>query len=46
VWRIPDVTIDMLNAAAWPWIMVGVYLPMLYLVLRRSSSVPARLGRT
>jgi hypothetical protein len=40
VWRIPGVTIEMLNAAAWPWIMVAVYLPMLYLVLRRSGSVP------
>jgi hypothetical protein len=37
VWRIPGVTLDMLNAAGWPWIMVGVYLPMLYLVLRRSD---------
>lgn len=37
VWRIPGVTLDMLNAAGWPWILVGVYLPMLYLVLRRSE---------
>jgi hypothetical protein len=39
-WEDQAVTIAMRNDAAWPMILGTVYLPMLYLVLRQSSSVP------
>jgi hypothetical protein len=43
-WGIPDFTVPGLNAASWPAILLAVYLPMLYLVLKRpngSQSSPA-----
>jgi hypothetical protein len=34
-WGIPDFTVPGLSAAGWPAILGAVYLPMLYLVLKR-----------
>ena len=34
-WGIPDFTVPGLNEASWPAILLAVYLPMLYLVLKR-----------
>lgn len=34
-WGIPDFTVPGLNAASWPAMLLAVYLPMLYLVLKR-----------
>jgi hypothetical protein len=34
-WGIPDFTVAGLNAASWPAILLAVYLPMLYLVLKK-----------
>jgi hypothetical protein len=39
-WEDQGITIAMRNDAAWPMILGTVYLPMLYLVLRRTSRVP------
>jgi hypothetical protein len=44
-WGIPDFTVPGLNRASWPAILLAVYLPMLYLVLKKrndpNGSLPA-----
>jgi hypothetical protein len=36
-WGIPDFTVSGLSVASWPAILLAVYLPMLYLVLKRPN---------
>ena len=36
-WGIPDFTVPGLNAASWPAMLLAVYLPMLYLVLKKPN---------
>jgi hypothetical protein len=36
-WGIPDFTVPGLNAASWPAILLAVYLPMMYLVIKRPN---------
>jgi hypothetical protein len=36
-WGIPDFTVPGLSAAGWPAMLLAVYLPMLYIVLKRPN---------
>lgn len=40
-WGIPDFTVPGLNRASWPAILLAVYLPMLYLVLKKRNDPEA-----